>query len=266
MIRRKLIALALCLLTAAALTAHAGLTSDAYFSDTKTGSISGTIGTWARPCTFEVGASTARHWDPEQQSAKLMTIAYLDIDGQMRLDFGDEVPGNRNSSPDVIRIVSHDSVARGVTWLLSGPLGSFIERVEIAGGSQTLEAGSTARVRIQLAIPKNASPGEYIGVLLVMVQGGDELRLPMTVTVRERSKPQADPTSTPDVETTPEPATPAPLPSSTTVVTPSPTPSADAPTTPEPSPVVTPLSTPTATLQTLPTRSAHPSGTGASSA
>jgi hypothetical protein len=195
-----------------------------------------------------VGDSKARHWDPEQQAVKVMTIAYLDIDGQMRLDFGDEVPGNRNSSPDVIRIVSHDSVARGVTMLVSGLVSSVVDRVEIAGGTQTLAAGATARVRIQLAIASNAAPGEYTGFLIVTVQGSGALRLPMTLTVRERHEPQARPSSTPDAQTTQEPEAPAPVPSSTTAATPSPTPSGAAPAASEQSPVSTPVSTPTATL------------------
>ena len=44
MIRLKLIALALCLVSAAALIAQTSRATDAYFSDAKTGTITGTIG------------------------------------------------------------------------------------------------------------------------------------------------------------------------------------------------------------------------------
>jgi hypothetical protein len=267
-IRLKLIALALCLLCSAALIAQTSRATDAYFTDAKTGAITGTIGSWGRPCTLEIGTSKAKHWVSGQQSPKLMLIAFHDIEGQMRLDFGDEPPGNCNSSPDVFRIVSHDTVARSVTIVLQGPMSTMISRVQIEGG--VLRAGATSRVSMQLAIPRTAVPGEYTGDLIVSVQGSADLHIPMVLTVRRRNhKPCPSESRSPASARTPEPAetgTPSddssPTPGAEVTATPeaepttpsgdsSPSPGAEAtatpdaePATPAPAPVATPTEAP----------------------
>ena len=268
MIRLKLIALALCLVCSAALIAQTSRATDAYFSDAKTGAITGTIGNWGRPCTLEIGTSKAKHWIPGQQSPKLMPIAFFDIEGQMRLDFGDEPPGNCNSSPDVFRIVSHDTVARSVTFAVQGPMSTMVSRVRIAGG--VLRPGATSRVSMQLAIPHGAVPGEYTGDLVVSVQGSGDLRIAMVLTVRQRDhRPCPSESRSPASARTPEPAetgTPSddssPTPGAEATATPeaepttpssnsSPSPGAEAtatpeaePTTPGPAPVATPTEAP----------------------
>ncbi len=246
MIKLKLIALAFCLVLSAALTAHAGSRTDAYFSDTQSGSMSGTIGTWSSPCTLESGTSTARHWDFPGQSAKVMPIAYFEMNDVLCLDFGDVTPGNHDSSPDVFRIRSHDSTARSVVFVVTGSVSMIIDHVESADHSSVLSPRECKAVRVQLAIPRDATPAKYTGWLIVRMQDSDEIRIPLAVTVRPRAdKPKPHPAASPGTEATSEPS---PTPSASTSPTPDtsaiPTPEETPVSTPAPAPVTTPLSTP----------------------
>ena len=243
MIKLKLIALALALVLSAALTARAGGMTDALFSDTASGTISGTIGSWSPPpCTLEAGSSKARHWDlKEEQSPRVLPIAQSGAEGQLYLDFGDESPGNANSSPDTFRIVSHDAVARGLSFVVTGAVSGMISQVELKQAA-VLDAGATESVRVKLSVPKDALPGEYAGELIVWVEGTGELRIPVVLTVKARGgggEPEPQSTATPDAPT------PVATPEGTPSDTPAPEPSPDAPADSTPAP--TPLSTPTDT-------------------
>ncbi len=246
MIRLKLIVLALCLVLSAALTAHAGSKTDAYFSDTKPGSLTGTLGSWGGPCSLVAGTSTARHWDFPGQAAKVMPIAYFDMDGVLCLDFGDVTPGTHDSSPDVFRIQLHATTAQEVTFVVTGSVSGMIDQVELANHTSLLTPGEASAVRVQLAIPRDVTPSEYTGWLVVATQGSEELRIPLMLAVRTGSeKPKPHPSASPGTGTPFEPSsTPSPSPSVVPDAIGTPTPDGTPTSTPAATPVATPLGTP----------------------
>ena len=140
MIKAKLIVLALALALSALLMARAAGTTNAYFTDTQAGTISGTLGQWSARWTLEPGTSKAHH-AADLKSSHLEPIARLDGDGQLFLDFGDEVAGNSNSSPDVFRIVSHDSADHIISFSCEGDIAVMIDGVELSGHSPVLHHG-----------------------------------------------------------------------------------------------------------------------------
>ena len=208
--------------------------------------MSGTIGTWPSPCTLEVGTSTARHWGFPGQPVKVMPIAYFDLDNWPCLDFGDATPGNHASAPDVFRIKSQGTSAPGRAFVVTGSVSGMIGRVELSDHSCALSPGGSKAIRMQLAIPRDATPGEYTGWLIVRMEGSEEVHIPLEVTVRPRTdKPKPYPSASPDTETTSEPSTTpsassSPAPETTTTPAPEATPAS----TPAVTPVATPLSTP----------------------
>jgi hypothetical protein len=251
MIKAKLIVLAIALVLSAVLMARAVGTTSAYFSDTKTGALSGTLGQCSSLWTLEPGASKARHGS-DSRCSRLLPIARLDSEGSLFLDFGDEVPGNSNSSPDVFRIVSHASVDAAVSFAIDGDIAPLIDAVELSGHTAVLRAGRTTSVRVKLRVPRGAHAGEYRGDLVLSVNGVEALRVPMTLNVQHRGRGGAFRVVPLDEAPRPQPHV-APSPSANV------TPSAE-PGSPSPSPsatVVAPTPKPTAT----PTPQASPSGT-----
>lgn len=217
MIKFKLMALALALVLSAVLMARAASTTGAYFSDTKAGVITGTLGNWAPSCTLEPGTSKARHWDDtDPDTPHVQPIAQLHAEGQLYLDFGDETAGNSNSSPDVFRVVSHDTLDRAISFAVEGDMSLMIATVELDKHGDILAAGAARSVRVKLGIPKSAVPGEYSGELVISVEGSGELLVPMVVTVRrQKGEPRPHFTAMP-VDGTPTPrqsGTPSPPPS-----------------------------------------------------
>jgi hypothetical protein len=224
-IRVKLIVLALALALSAALMARAASTTNANFSDTKAGTISGTLGSWATTCTLEAGSSKAVHRACDgQDTPRVLPIARFDGDGRLYLDFGDLSAGNSNSSPDVFRLVSQDTVARRISFASEGEISPMIGAVALAHGASLLAAGAASRVSVKLRIPTCKPPGEYRGTLVISVGGAGLLRVPMTLTVLGKGRGKVyeivptSATTQPKAPSTPV-ATPSPL---ATEVTPSP--------------------------------------------
>jgi hypothetical protein len=188
-VKMKLLCLVLALVATACLAAVASQGTDAYFSDTKSGAMTGTLGVWANqvPYRLEAGTSKARHWEPKGcRPAHVLPIAQFDPSGVMSLDFGDEVRHNSNASPDVFRVVSLVDQSRTVTFKVSGPISAFVTEVRLGDGkSRVLKGKATASVYIKICVPERAHTGTYTGTLTVHVDGWTtDAQLHMTITVR----------------------------------------------------------------------------------
>lgn len=248
MIKLKLITLALALVLSAALMAQAGGQTAAYFSDTKAGAFTGTLGDWSPPYTLALGNSKARHWEiKDVQPPRVLPIAQYDATGAIFLDFGEEVRNNKNASPDVFRMVSTSSTDRAVTFTVSGEMAAFVTAVRLDDDKPaTLEALATERVCVEISVPNGAGLRDYTGILTVHVNGWpDDAQLPMVITVRAKHL-KID-----------EPATILPVSPSTPLPTPSATASTD------PASGRTPMATPTANTspEATPTAAPAPAGT-----
>ncbi len=247
--------LALALIISASLVAAGARTTNAYFSDTKCGTIGGTVRVPdpdptpapTSPYRLEAGASKALHEaQGNDHSGKEPAIAQRDASGALRLDFGDAPAGRGDTRPDVFRIVSLVDDPRAVSFRTSGAMADFITEVCLANGQTAVLGGhATERVRVTIRVPDGAAPGVYAGTLTVHVQGwADDAQLPMTFTVTgdagKGGKNAPANVAVPSVElsdltdtqpessqTTTETATPDPAqdptPSEPTTVTPEPT-------------------------------------------
>ncbi len=218
MIRAKLILLAIVLTLSAVLVARASSTTEAYFSDTRAGTITGTLGDWTPLCRFEPGTSKARHWDLKGgQASRVLLIARLDTAGALSLDFGDVPPGDTSESPDVVRIVSEDEASRRVDFAFEGAAAALFGEAGLVGETAVLVAGATERVRVRVAVPEGAIPGEYRGDLVLSLDGTPEPRIPVVVPVRANGTKSFD---------QPAPQTASPV--VTLTIDPSPAPTNDA--------------------------------------
>jgi cell division septation protein DedD len=260
----RVLGLALALVVTACLTAVASQDTNAYFSDSKSGTMTGTLGTWGSqaPYRIEAGASKARHWDSKGcRPARVLPIAQYDSSGALFLDFGDEVRHNSNASPDVFRLISLVDQSQAVTFKVTGPMSTFVSVVRLGDGkSGVLKGRATASVYIKICVPEHARTGTYTGTLTVHVDGwAADAQLPMTITVRStepryrarpartRQLPRARATSSTVKSST---ASPTPTVTPTPTASPTPTPTAS----PTPTAAATPEApTPTATPETSPT-------------
>jgi cell division septation protein DedD len=232
----KLLGLALALMLTACLTAVAARGTNAYFSDTKSGTMTGTLGSWGAtaPYRLQAGTSKARHWDLKgSQRARVLPIAQYDSTGVLFLDFGEEVRHNSNASPDVFRLVSLVDEPRAVSFSVSGSMAAFVTVVRLRDGtSGILQGRATESVYIKISVPDDVQPGDYSGTLTVHVDGWpSDAQLHMIITVRATSAEQLSlpatsepapsppatmaPAETPTPTAAPSASTPAPTPAAT---------------------------------------------------
>ncbi len=139
-----------------------------------------------KPClSFAPGSSQATHYSttgcPQQAP-----IATSDKQGNLSLDFGDEVVGSQTSWSDVFRITSSAPAALKVSFTPSGAIAPLIASVGFAsdktGGA--LNPKQTRSVAVKIVVPAATAPGTYTGSLTVAVVGGAESHvIPMTVKV-----------------------------------------------------------------------------------
>lgn len=251
----KLFCLVLALAATACLAAVASHGTDAYFSDTKSGTMTGTLGVWAdqAPYRLEAGASKARHWEPRDcRPARLLPIAQFEPSGVMFLDFGDEVHHNSNASPDVFRLVSLVDQSRAVTFSVTGPMSPFVTVVRLGDGkSRVLRGKATASVYIKISVPGHARTGTYTGTLIVHIDGwATDAQLHMTITVRS---------SEPKYRAMPERTRQLPHARATGATGKAPTTPSQTPTAPSLPAAPSPESTPTPTPAAAPTPASSPS-------
>ncbi len=142
-------------------------------------------GAWGNWLSFCPGSSQATHYSasgcPQQAS-----IATLDKQGNLSLDFGDALPGASTSWSDVFRVTSAAPASLHVSFTASGAIAPFIASViftaDKAGG--VLNPKQSRSVAVQLVVSKTVAPGTYNGSLTVAVVGGSESHvIPMTVIV-----------------------------------------------------------------------------------
>lgn len=171
----------------------------AYFTDTKSGAMTGTYAVPeppvpALPYRLDAGASKALHQGcGNDHSGHEEPIAQRDSTGRLFLDFGDTNAGGGSTRPDVLRLISLIDDSRAVNFRVTGTMAAFITEVELDNGrTSVLEGHSTERVRFRVRVPDNAAPGTYTGRLNIHVQGWtDDAEVPMTITV-QRDKSDDD--------------------------------------------------------------------------
>ena len=217
--------------------------------------------------TFCCGTSKATHYSSSgcPQSA---TIASMDKQGDLSLDFGDLLVPSSTSWTDVFRVTSAAPAALKVSLTASTALAPFVASVGFASDTTggALNPKQTRNVAVQLVVPSTAAPGTYTGTLTVAVAGSSEsYAIPMAVRVlaqrpgpsaknvpipsrTPRPKPSA--TAAPSTDLTPSAsaspsATPTPSVIPSVTVTPSASPSASP--TPSPSATASKRATPTPT-------------------
>jgi hypothetical protein len=163
--------------------------TNAYFSDARSGTMTGTIACPPPACVpirFVPGKSKALHWGCDcSGSAAGAPIARVDGSGTMTLDFGEAPAGHGDTRPDVFRIVSLVDDSRIVDFRVDGPMCDFVTEVSLEKSAcGVLPGRATRRVRFDVRIPHDASAGAYAGTLVVRVQGwAQEARIPMTIAV-----------------------------------------------------------------------------------
>ena len=256
--RLRLLVLALALAVSASLTAVASRDTNAFFADVHVGEVGGTLGSLAVQCPYrlEPGTSKARHWNRRNfQNPRVLPIALQDSNEALYLDFGEEMPGNGNASPDVFRFVSLVADSRTVSFSVSGEMAAFVTEVRLKDGSAVLTGRAMASVFVKIHVPDDAQPGTYSGTLTVHVDGwGVDTSLPMVITLRSAPQVTTTPTTTPSASPTPEPAsTPSEGPTSLPSEAPSPTPSTDPTAMSRPTPPATPTAGPVAAVSSMPT-------------
>lgn len=234
------------LLSVVAATALALTTSAAWAWFSATVEIPGnvvTTGAWVQPFKLCPGTSKARHWEIKDiQPARVLPIAQLTADGDLYLDFGDEVRNNSNASPDVFRIVSLTSEPRDVTFEVSGSMAAFVTDVHLCDPTPgILEGDATESVYIKIHLPNDAELTTYTGTLTVIVEGWEtEIEIPMMIRVRAKHlKPEPPPVTV--ATPTPTASATAPAPSPTASVSTSPTASATPTCSATPTTIQTPL-------------------------
>jgi len=186
--------LALSLVLSTCVVAAGTGTTGAYFSDSKSGEMTGTYAlpdppSPTVPYRLEAGGSKQLHWGPgDSGPASGDTIAQVDAAGAIVLDFGEAPAGHGNTRPDVVRLVSLVEGSRAVVLSVSGPISDFVTEVRLRGGIPDLiSGGDTRSVQVQLRIPDDAVAGTYTGVLVIHVQGWDaDAHIPMTIVVCDK--------------------------------------------------------------------------------
>ena len=254
----KILFLVLALVSAAGLAAVSTHDTNAYFSDTHSGTFGGTLGSWAVascPYRLEPGTSKAQHWDAKAcQKARVLTIAQHDSSGALFLDFGDVVARDDNSSPDVFRMVSLVDESRAVTFKVTGQIAAFVTLVRLDGRTAgVLKGRATESVSIKIRVPDHAQPGRHSGTLTVHIDGwANDAQLHMTIDVRSK-QPVHD--SVPDRHrSVPRKSTQRPT------LTPCPTATSAAASTPTSMPTPASTATPTPTSAPAPTPSGRTNG------
>ena len=155
-------------------------------------------GTWGNYLTFTPGASQATHYSASG-CPQSVTIASLDKQRNLSLDFGAALPATTTTWPDVFRVTSSAPAALKVSFSPSGAIAPFIASVGFAGDTTggALNPKQTRSVAVQLVVPAKTSPGTYSGTLTVAVVGASESHtIPLTVTVLAK-KPCPSPSPTP---------------------------------------------------------------------
>jgi hypothetical protein len=177
-------------LSSCLLAAGSGSTG-AYFTDTRSGSITGMYATSEPPkpialYRLEAGTSKAlRRSCGEDRHGHEAPIARVGPSGALLLDFGETRPGGGETMSDVFRLVSLTDRPHVVTFHVTGPISEFVTEVRMGAGRPfVLDGGHTERVSMVVRVPDHADPGVYTGTLIVHVQGlqGDA-EVPMTITV-----------------------------------------------------------------------------------
>ena len=221
--------------------------------------------------TFCCGSSKATHYSSSgcPQSA---TIASLDKQGELSLDFGDLLVPSSTSWTDVFRVISAAPAVLKVSFTASTALAPFVASVGFVGDTTggALNPKQTRDVAVQLVAPKAATPGTYTGTLTVAVVGSSEsYAIPMTFRVLAQ-KPGPSGKNVPIPSLTPEPkphiiatTSPDPTPSTSASPSESPKPSTSPSVTPEPSasPSASPTPSPSATASKAATPTPTPSAT-----
>jgi len=187
-VRTKILVLAFALVVTACLVAISGGDTGAYFSDTKSGVMTGTLGTWSSsPYRLAPGTSKARHWDVKRcQPERLLRIAQYDSSDALFLDFGDAVRGESHAWSDVFRITSMVDDDRAVTFSVTGAMKAFITDIHLRNSrAGVLKSRAMERVYVQIRVPARAKPGDYSGTLTVHVSGWEQdAKLRTVVSVR----------------------------------------------------------------------------------
>ncbi len=191
-VKLKLLGLAVALAASASLVAVASRTTNAYFSDTISGTMTGTLGSGTAACPYRLalGTSKACQWDVKHcQPQRPLSIAQYDSKGAMFLNFGDQVRNESDAFSDVFRIVSLVPDDRLVTFKVTGTIAMLVGDVHLTNSKSTvLKAGTTQSVYVKISVPARVTPGNYTGTLTVQVSGWTgNSQLPMAVTVRSNA-------------------------------------------------------------------------------
>ena len=186
--RIRVLALLLAVAAAACLTIVATHATGAYFSDTKSGMFSGTLGAWGPYLTLTPGCSKAAN--PNSCGCpKGVLIASVDAQGNLSLDFGGVYQGSCMAWPDVFRITSSATGPLNVSFTVSGAIAPLIASVSFANDTTggELDAGQTRSVAVKLNVSAQAIKGTYSGTLVVSVVGSSEsYSIPMVISVLSR--------------------------------------------------------------------------------
>ena len=205
--KMRLLVLAFAVGAAACLALVATHATGAYFSDTKSGAFSGTLGTWGPYLHFTPGCAKAAH--PCGCGWPDVPIASLDTQGNLSLDFGSAYPESCYLWLDVFRITSSAFGPLQVSFTTSGPMAAFVSNVQFGLVNQkkhrttarTLTALQTRRVRVRLCIPAGTVAGTYSGTLVVAVVGSSEsYSIPMVIRVLLPNHEPSPPVTTCDYD------------------------------------------------------------------
>ena len=150
----------------ACLVAVASRDTNAYFAGANSGAFTGTLGSSPTECPYclEPGTSKARHWDhKDSQSERVLPIAQYNSEGALFLDFGEEVPGNSNASPDVFRFVSLVTDSRAVSFSVTGAISALVTEVRLRDGTFMLQGRVKESVYVKIGVPDDTGPGAYQG-------------------------------------------------------------------------------------------------------
>jgi hypothetical protein len=124
----------------------------------------------------------------------LPTVASLQADGTIKLDFGEVPRAQRATFDDVVRMTSRADRTTNVSLAISGPAGAVVQWVGFwegthgsAGGGLTLKAGHTEQLAFGLYAPSHTHPGELQGSLTITASLADgrvqQRQLPIVIDV-----------------------------------------------------------------------------------
>jgi hypothetical protein len=188
--RLKILGVAMTLVLVAALGAIASHTTGAYFSDTKSGTMSGTLGSWGPSLTFSPGCSKAANPGACGEPPGVL-IASRDTDGNLQLDFGGVYRGSCMAWSDVFRITSSAPVPLNVAFTASGAIAPLMASVTFTNDATEgeLNPGTTRSVSVRLGVAPQVNPGIYSGTLVVAVAGSSEsYSFPMVISVLPKGR------------------------------------------------------------------------------